>query len=435
MADTNQQYSIKANKRQEKTEVDEYTIENVNRKETLPKTYDEFNDMDFLSDNLLRGINFFGFKYPSQIQSKTIHIINNGDDLIAQSQSGSGKTGAFAIGALSRIDVKQKSPQVIIIVNTRDLALQINNVVANIAKFMNITTTVCIGGGLKGADTNQKIMSSHMLVGTPGKLNELLSKNIVNGKNIKTLILDETDVLLQDDFKEQMINIIWTLNKNTQICIFSATFTKEVLLDTEKFMKDPYRITIVNEELSVKSIEHYKIVVGIDRNKYPTLLDLFSKLSFTQIIIFVKSIKGAEDLRARLSESDESIVACVVHGKMDGVDRDGIIREFRLNNIKILITTDLMCRGIDIDDLRLVINYDMPDSKETYLHRVGRSGRFGGQGVALNLCTHNDIYKINAIERAYSINIHDMPDPDEVNDILNRMTVPTDKVCSSATYM
>lgn len=424
-------YAFKPNNKEESVN---YMITNPNRKEKLQETYNEFNDMEFLSDELFRGIHSYGFKYPSQIQSKTIHIINNGDDLIAQSQSGTGKTGAFAVGALSRIDVKQNIPQVIIIVNTRDLALQVHNVVSNVAKFMNITSTVCIGG-VKGNDINQKANTSHMLIGTPGKLNELLTKKIVNGKYIKTLILDETDVLLQDDFKEQLLNIIWLLNKDTQICIFSATFTKEVLQSTESFMKNPYRITIVNEELSVKSIVHYKIVVGIDRNKYPTLLDLFSRLSFTQIIIFVKSIRGAEELRARLSESDESIVACVVHGKMDGVDRDGIIREFRLSNIKILITTDLMCRGIDIDDLRLVINYDMPDSKETYLHRVGRSGRFGGQGVALNFCTHNDIYKINAIERSYNINIHDMPDPDEVNYILNRDSSPTDKVFSSSTYL
>lgn len=157
------------------------------------------------------------------------------------------------------------------------------------------------------------------------------------------------------------------------------------------------------------------------------------KLSFAQLIIFVKTVKGAEDLRTDLAE--ENIAACVVHARMDGTDRDGIIREFRLCTIKILIATDLMCRGIDIDDLRLVINYDMPDNPETYLHRVGRSGRYGGHGVALNFCTFNDdAHKIPAIMRKYNITINDMPDPKEVDKILTRDPLITDKVSGNYNY-
>lgn len=395
----------------------------------LPATVDEFDEMTFLSEPLLCGIHTYGFKYPSLIQSKTIHIINSGCDLIAQSQSGTGKTGAFAIGALSRVDQTLQKPQIIMIVNTRDLAMQICGVVKNISKFMGINIVTCIGGTTNNYDMAQKITTAQVIIGTPGKINELILKHILLCDYIKTLIFDETDVLLQDNFRDQTLNIIYAMNQTTQICVFSATFTKDILQITEQFLNNPYRVTVVNEELSVQNIKQYKIIVGIERNKYPTLLDLFSTLSFTQLIIFVNSIHVAENLRTHLAE--DNISTCVVHGKMSSVDRDGILTEFRLCSIKILIATDLICRGIDIDDLRLVINYDMPnnkDAKETYLHRVGRSGRFGCHGVALNFCTHNDIYKINAIERAYNIQINDMPYPEEVNDILNRMSVPADKV-------
>jgi superfamily II DNA/RNA helicase len=429
---TSDKKSYKPDNEYKDIDMNTYMAYNIVPTEELKETYDSFNDMHWVSDNLLRGIRDYGFKYPSQIQSTAIRYFPQGVDLIAQSQSGSGKTGAFAIGGLSRVDPKIKMPQVIVIANTRDLATQINGVIVNIAKYMNIGTAICVGG-VKNNDLPQKVKKSHVIVGTPGKIHELLSTNVINGEYIKVLILDETDVLLQNDFKEQTTNIITSLNKKTQKCFFSATFTKEILEETEQFMSDPYLIRVKNTELSVSSIEQYKIVVGVERNKLLTLLDLFKKLSFTQLIIFVRTIKGAEDLRTELA--DEGIGACVVHARMDGTDRDGIIREFRLCTIKILIATDLMCRGIDIDDLRLVINYDMPDNPETYLHRVGRSGRYGGQGVALNFCTFNDdAHKIPAIMRKYNITINDMPDPLEVNKILTRDPTITDKVSGNYNY-
>ena len=272
----------------------------------------------------------------------------------------------------------------------------------------------------------------HVVVGTPGKINELLSKEMFDGSKIQTLIMDESDVLLKDDFKLQIMDIIGAMGKTTQICIFSATFTKETLQLTENFLRDPYRITVVNEQLSVKDITQYKIDIGYEKYKFPTLTDLFSKLSFSQMIIFVRSVRVAEDLRNSLM--DKNIQAGLVHGKMESIDRESVLKEFRLSYIKILITTDLMCRGIDIDDLRIVINYDMPEDKETYLHRVGRSGRYGGQGIAINLCTHDDFHKINLIAREYDIDIQDMPDPDDVNQILIGMKPPTGKVSSAKNY-
>jgi translation initiation factor 4A len=400
----------------------------------LPEEINDFEKMTFLSEELFKGIHEYGFKYPSQIQSKTIHIINSGCDLIAQSQSGSGKTGAFTIGSLSRIDPTLHFPQLLIIANTRLLALQIHKVVQNIATFMKVEVIACVGGAPRNSSqpNYQQLKSAHVLVGTPGRICEMLQKNVFDGNRIKTFIMDESDVLLKEDFRPQIMDIISAMNTNTQICIFSATFTKETLIMTEKFLRDPYRVTVEKEEISVKGVFQYKIEVGYDRNKFETLKDLFSQLSFNQMIIFVGSIRNAEELRNRLM--DQNVEAGLVHGRMDSIDRENVLKEFRLAYMRILISTDVMCRGIDIDDLRIVINYDMPNDPETYLHRVGRSGRYGAQGIAINLCTHDDYGKLMTLTREYKLKIEDMPTPENVNILLTGMKPSVDKVSSAKNY-
>jgi superfamily II DNA/RNA helicase len=420
----------------------------------LPESINEFEDMKFLSNELFKGIHEYGFKYPSTIQSKTIHIINSGCDLIAQSQSGTGKTGAFTIGVLSRVDPKLRYPQVLIVANTRPLALQIYGVVSALSTYMGIQVVACVGNGGNpgnGHDNDrndrndrssngvrnssqsnaQQVRRAHVLVGTPGRINEMLRCGF-DGKKLKTLIMDESDVLLMNDFRPQIMDIVESLGSTTQICIYSATFTKETLQLTENFLRDPYRVTVEKESLSTESTIQYKIDVGRDIYKFDTLVDLFSKLSFNQMIIFVKSVRGAEDLRNKLMDSNYN--TGLVHGKMNSTDRENILKEFRLGYIRTLISTDVICRGIDIDDLRIVVNYDLPDDPETYIHRVGRSGRFGGQGIAINLCTYDDSYKIRTLVREYNLNVHDMPPTNEVNEILTGMKPPSNKVSSAKNY-
>lgn len=400
--------------------------------DNLPESVDDFEEMG-LTEELFMGIHEYGFKHPSPIQSRTIHIINSGADLIAQSQSGTGKTGAFAIGSLSKIDPKQCYPQVIIVANTKDLASQIAKVTESLATYMDIKVCLCVGGHMNTPQINaQKARNSHVLIGTPGRLGDLLQKKAFDGKKIKILILDESDVLLKEDFRDQIINIITHIGKNTQICIFSATFTKETLQVTENFLREPYRITVEKEKLSLERVRQYKINIRTDINKLSTLLDIYSQLIISQMIIFVNSVKSAEYLRDKLMDSN--IEAGLVHGKMSSVDRENVLKEFRLANLKTLITTDVMCRGIDIDSLKMVINYDMAREPETYIHRVGRSGRYGAQGVAINFCTYNDMAMIKSLERNYNIHITDMPDPEEINECLTGMVDPTDKVYSSKMY-
>jgi translation initiation factor 4A len=398
----------------------------------LPESIDDFEKMDFLSEELFMGIHEYGFKYPSPIQSRTIHIVNAGCDLIAQSQSGTGKTGAFTIGSLSLVDPSKKYPQVMIMVNTRPLACQIAKVVEEISSYMNIKVCLCVGGYKIDPRKNAKEASkSHVLVGTPGRIGDLINKKAFNGNRLKILVMDESDVLLSNDFREQVMSIIQNVGSKTQICIFSATFPKEILELTENFLNDPYRVTIKKEKVSLERVKQYKIDVGYDRNKFMVLEDLFGQLMLSQIIIFVNSIRQAELLRNKLM--DKQIEAGLVHGKMASIDRENILKEFRLCNIKMLISTDVMCRGIDIDDLRCVINYDMADN-ETYIHRVGRSGRYGGQGIALNFCTYDDMHKLKSLERNYDIQIPRMPDTETVNEYLCGMKMPENKVLSSKLY-
>ena len=239
----------------------------------IPESVDDFEEMK-LSEELFMGIHEYGFKHPSPIQSRSIHIIRSGADLIAQSQSGTGKTGAFAIGSLSNIDPTKNHPQVIIIANTKDLASQIAKVTETLALYMDIKICLCVGGHKNTPHINgQKAKDSHMLIGTPGRLGDLLTKKSFDGKKIKTLILDESDVLLKEDFRDQIISIIKHIGTNTQICIFSATFTKETLQVTENFLRDPYRITVEKEKLSLGRVRQYKINVRNDINKLSTLLE------------------------------------------------------------------------------------------------------------------------------------------------------------------
>jgi superfamily II DNA/RNA helicase len=401
--------------------------------EVLPETIDDFEEMTFLTMELARGIHRYGFKRPSPIQSKTIHVINSGCDLIAQSQSGTGKTGAFTIGALSRINVNENFPQVLIIVHTRTLATQIVKVVENLTHYMKINISLCIGGEKNKTDQNIKTtQNAHILIGTPGRICELIKKRAFNPINIKTLIMDEADELLKDDFRDQIVNIITSISKTTQICIFSATFTPDILRLTENFMNDPYRITIQKEDVSLDLIKQYNIDVREERYKFDTLKDLNKKLCISQMIIFVNSVPKAIKLRNTMI--DDGFDVGLVHGKMNNSEREEILRQFRLGETRTLISTDVMSRGIDIDDLKIVINYDIATDNESYIHRIGRSGRFGSQGVAINFCTYDDRYRIKSIERHYGITIPVMPIPDTINEYLTGIKSPDNKVCSSNNY-
>jgi superfamily II DNA/RNA helicase len=380
--------------------------------------YKSFDDMEFLNFDLLRGIFEYGFKDPSRIQNLTIDKIYSGRDLIAQSQSGTGKTGAFCIGALTRIDVELKRPQVLILANTRELASQIHTVITELSKHMKIHIELCTGGTVLGDDRayktfNKSVLNSHILVGTPGKMDDLIQRGVFRTKTVKLLILDEADALLKNDFVEQIRTIFVKLTKETQICIYSATYQQTILDLATEIMKEPELVLLKQEDLSLDLIKQYKIYIGSDRYKYDTLKDLYKQMYIGQCIIFVNSKENADRLVDLLTDDGHSVSK--IHGSLDTKTRCDILKDFRIGRTRVLVSTDVLSRGIDIQQIGIVINYDVPRDRAQYIHRIGRSGRFGKIGVAINFVTFRDKRTIEDLEDHYKIIIGDMPEFDVIN--------------------
>lgn len=373
------------------------------------KEYDSF-DLMGLDDSILRGIYSNGFEKPSTIQSKGIVPIIEGCDCISQSQSGTGKTGTFTIGALQRVDIKKGVHQILILSPTRELSYQIYSVISTLAKFTDINIETCIGGENTN-ECNHKLNNPnkpiHIIVGTPGRITDFLKRSYINKKNLTTLILDEADECLSNGFKEQLYNIFQLIPEEIQVVLFSATMPPEMLELTEKFMRNPKKILVKKEELTLEGIQQFYIDCGDNMYKFEVLCDLYSSISISQCIIYVNSRRQLEWLYNKLTENTFS-VSCI-HGNMTTQERYESMRDFRLGNTRILLSTDLLSRGIDIQQLSLVINYDLPLDFESYIHRIGRSGRHGRKGVAINFVSPRDMHKISKLQEYYSTQINVLP--------------------------
>ena len=369
------------------------------------KQYNSFDDMEFLNLSLLRGVFEYGFTIPSKIQKLTIKDIYDKTDLIAQSQSGTGKTGAFTIGSLSRVNPEIHHPQVLVLATTRELATQIHSVFTNISKHMGIHIQLCIGGTRVKP---KNIKTAHVLIGTPGRVYDYISSGLFDPTKLELFVMDEADALLKEDFIEQVKSIITSLDANTQICVFSATYPREILDIASAIMKEPKEILLKREDISLDLIKQYKINVKFNEYKFGTLIDLYKNLLIGQCIIFVNSTSGADILTESMEES--GFLVGKIHGGMDTCERTDVLKNFRLGLTRVLITTDILSRGIDVEQIGIVINYDLPRDKAQYIHRIGRSGRYGKLGVAINFVTERDYRKLLDIERFYKTPISNMPD-------------------------
>jgi len=374
--------------------------------------YESFEDME-ISEQILRGIFAYGYEKPSYIQQKAIMPFIKGNDIIAQAQSGTGKTATFTISMLNNLKLEENTMQAIILSHTRELALQIQNVIKHISKFMEIKINLSVGGTQIRDNIDDLNKIPQVIIGTPGRVLDMLNKNYINRRTIRMLILDEADELLSRIFVNQIYDIFRSLPNNVQVGLFSATMTADFFKLSSQFMRDPVKILIKNEELTLDGIRQFYIDLEKNEYKYATLCDLYSLISVSQSIIYCNSRRIVEILTRKLMEDDFSVAA--IHGDMPQKERNIIMDDFRNGVNRVLISTDLLSRGIDIQQVSIVINYDIPQTVENYIHRIGRSGRFGRKGLAINFVTSYDRNKITELEQYYATEIPALPDLDKLN--------------------
>ncbi|KAI5072397.1 hypothetical protein GOP47_0012503 [Adiantum capillus-veneris] len=322
------------------------------------ETFDEMG----LHENLLRGIYAYGFEKPSAIQQRGIVPFAKGLDVIQQAQSGTGKTATFCSGILQQLDYNLFDCQALVLAPTRELAQQIEKVMRALGDYLQVKVHACVGGTSVREDIRILQSGVHVVVGTPGRVYDMLRRGSLRSDYIKMFVLDEADEMLSRGFKDQIYDIFQMLPQNLQVGVFSATMPPEALEITRKFMNKPVRILVKRDELTLE-----------------------------------------DKMRAR----DHTVSA--THGDMDQNTRDIIMREFRSGSSRVLITTDLLARGIDVQQVSLVINYDLPTQPENYLHRIGRGGRFGRKGVAINFVTKDDERMLQDIQRFYNVVVEELP--------------------------
>jgi len=367
------------------------------------ENFDEMN----LKEELLRGIYGYGFEKPSAIQQRAILPCIKGHDVIAQAQSGTGKTATFSISILQQIDTNLNECQALILAPTRELAQQIQKVVIALGDFMKADCHACIGGTNVRDDMRKLDTGSHVVVGTPGRVYDMIARKSLRTQFIKIFVLDEADEMLSRGFKDQIKEVFKFLEEDIQVILLSATMPEDVLDVSTHFMRNPVRILVQKEELTLEGIKQFYINVTKEEWKFDTLCDLYDTLSITQAVIFCNTRRKVEWLTENMRLKTFTVSA--MHGEMDQRQRELIMRQFRSGSSRVLITTDLLARGIDVQQVSLVINYDLPSNRENYIHRIGRSGRFGRKGVAINFITEDDKRAMKDIESFYNTHVLEMP--------------------------
>lgn len=368
---------------------------------------ESFDDME-LKEELLRGIYGFGFEKPSAIQKRAIVPCTTGKDVIAQAQSGTGKTATFSVSILQRIDHSDPHVQALVMAPTRELAQQIQKVMSALGEYLNVNILPCIGGTSVRDDQRKLENGIHVVVGTPGRVGDMINRNALDTSKIKMFVLDEADEMLSRGFKDQIYDVFRSMPQDVQVVLLSATMPAEVLDVTDRFMRNPIRILVKKDELTLEGIRQFYINVQKDEWKFDCLCDLYNVVNVTQAVIFCNTRRKVDQLTEQMT-SKQFTVSCL-HGDMDQAERDTIMREFRSGSSRVLITTDILARGIDVQQVSLVINYDLPSNRENYIHRIGRSGRFGRKGVAINFVTENDARQLKEIETYYTTQIEEMPE-------------------------
>eukprot|EP00743_Colponemidia_sp_Colp-15_P006187 GILK01006652.1.p1 GENE.GILK01006652.1~~GILK01006652.1.p1 ORF type:complete len:418 (+),score=55.44 GILK01006652.1:45-1256(+) len=372
------------------------------------KVIPSFDDMP-LHQHLLRGIYSYGFEKPSAIQQRAIVPFIKGGDIIAQAQSGTGKTGAFSIGLLARLDFRHKNLQALVLSPTRELANQTHEVISQLGDYLAEQHMFChtFVGGTRVQDDIRKIQAGIIVaVGTPGRVSDLISRGALRTDSLRCMVLDEADEMLSQGFTDQIYEIFKFLPKDIQVALFSATMPQDVLDMTTKFMRKPTRILVKRESLTLEGIKQFYVAVE-EENKLDTLMDLYESVSIAQSVIFANTRRKVDHIAETLNQNNHTVSS--MHAEMAKGEREKVMSTFKSGSSRVLITTDLVARGIDVHHVNIVINYDLPTNKENYLHRIGRGGRYGRKGVAINFVSQRDVELLREIEAHYHTQIEELP--------------------------
>jgi len=364
----------------------------------------EFEDF-CLNRDLQMGIYEKGYEKPSPIQEESIPIALAGRDILARAKNGTGKTAAYLIPIIERVKINLNEIQALVIVPTRELALQTSQLCKELGRHLKVQVMVSTGGTNLRDDILRLYNPVHVVVATPGRILDLIERKVAVVKNCSMLVLDEADKLLSMDFKNCLDTIISYMPVKRQIMLFSATFPVTVKEFKERHLSKPYEINLM-DELTLLGITQYYAYVE-EKQKVHCLNTLFSKLKINQSIIFCNSVSRVELLAKKITELGYSCY--YIHARMQQAHRNRIFHDFRKGACRNLVCTDLFTRGIDISSVNVVINFDFPKNSETYLHRIGRSGRYGHLGVAINLITYPDRYDLFKIEQELGTTIKPIP--------------------------
>lgn len=361
-----------------------------------------------LNQEILKGLYLNGFNEPSSIQIKGINAISSDKDCIIQSQSGTGKTATFLLGILNNLHKNPKN-KVLILSPTRELANQTFNVALKLIKYSKISLSLCVGG--TEIKNNNFYSNSDIIIGTIGRILHMIEDKKLPIDNITNFIIDEADNMANEKDCIELNKLINKIPVASQKILISATLTHSVFKITDKIMKNPIKILLKNSDVAVDLISQFYIDVEVEENKFDVFIDIYNLISTTQAIIFCNTIRKVEWLAEQLKEQNFSITT--IHGKMTPMERNNIVQEFRDGKTRLLLTTDLLARGIDVPQVNLVVCFDMPPDKETYIHRIGRCGRFNKKGVSISFIkmnNSNEMKLLNMMKNTYKINIKEMPD-------------------------
>ncbi len=380
-----------------------------------------------LSNELLKAIKELGFDHPTPIQSKVIpHLMSSNQDLIASAQTGTGKTAAFGLPLLELTNTRSTKVQTLILCPTRELCIQITNDLSSYSKYLKMVKVLAVYGGTKIEKQIRSLKKGpQIIIGTPGRTKDLIRRKKLFVGNIEHLVLDEADEMLSMGFKDDLESIIHATSKKKQILLFSATMTPKVIAVTKKYMKKSLEIAVARVNRAADNVQHLFYMVQA-KDRYEVIKRIADMNPDIYGIVFCRTRRETKEVANKLMNDHYN--ADTIHGDLTQAERDDVMRRFRKRQLQILVATDVAARGLDVEDLTHVINYNLPDDDEIYIHRSGRTGRAGKKGVSMVIIHGREIRKLKDIEKTSGISFVKKEVPNGLDICKKRLYALIDKI-------